>query len=215
MCDGVSGSGMQWTEPAPRGAGRSPGAAGEAARGAVSPSGYRGGRRGSDEPAALPLGACRLRRRGPNVPVGWATRFAALRGGASGVGLGALTGHRAGCRRYASSSFLQNPRAVNRRTRAETCQRIGRHRPTGHCADCHCASSSIRRTPGEASLLWARPPCQRLGRHRRHRRHRTSSPTDDCANCHHGTRGTLPRRGAPSTTATTAQETSSPASPPE
>ena len=33
----------------------------------------------------------------------------------------------AGCRRHASSSSIQ-PRAVNRRTRAETCQRIGRHR---------------------------------------------------------------------------------------
>ena len=32
-----------------------------------------------------------------------------------------------------------------------SCQRLGRHRPTGHCPDCrHGASSSIRRTPPQA-----------------------------------------------------------------
>ena len=64
------------------------------------------------------------------------------------------------------------------------CQRLGGLRTspaTGHCADCHHgASSSIRRTPDEASLLWTRPACQRLGRHR------TLSPTDHCADCHDG-----------------------------
>ena len=39
--------------------------------------------------------------------------------------------------------------------------------PTASVGCRHGASSSIRRTPRDASLLWTRPSCQRLGRHHR------------------------------------------------
>ena len=74
------------------------------------------------------------------------------------------------------------------------CQRLGGLRTspaTGHCADCHHgASSSIGRTPGEASLLWTRPPCQRLGGLR------TSPATGHCADCHHGASSSIRRTQA-------------------
>ena len=49
------------------------------------------------------------------------------------------------------------------------------------------ASSSIGRTPGEASLLWTRPPGQRLGGLR------TSPATGHCADCHHGASSSIRR----------------------
>ena len=76
------------------------------------------------------------------------------------------------------------------------CQRLGRHRTssaTGHCAAAilarsHGASSPIRPTPSEASLLWTRPPGQPLGgRIGRITERDRQLPTGHCVDCHHGT----------------------------